>query len=161
MFEMAQMILPLVLSAAEAAPVQGLSAADLVEASLDIADRLDFQWGLFITVHLALFGAVIYVDRPLKRAEKAGAILIYAGFAALSYRLMLGQVALLEQAYADIATLASPDSRLLTHMAAALHDGKLEFASGMIVWGHIIMLGLVVLSLIFDRALTHVVRGVP
>ncbi len=158
MFEMAQMILPLVLSAAEAAPVQGLSAADLVEASLDIADRLDFQWGLFITVHLALFGAVIYVDRPLKRA---GAILIYAGFAALSYRLMLGQVALLEQAYADIATLASPDSRLLTHMAAALHDGKLEFASGMIVWGHIIMLGLVVLSLIFDRALTHVVRGVP
>lgn len=144
---------------------QALSPSDLVAVSLDIADRIDFQLGLFITVHLALFGGIIYVDRPLKRKEKVGMLVVYLGFAILSYLFMLGQMALLKQAYADIANFSThaccTQSNLLTHMASALYDGKLDRADALIMWGHALMLSVVIISVIFDRAISNVIGGRP
>ncbi len=36
----------------------------LVELALDIGNRVDVQWELFVTVHFALLGAIVYLDQP-------------------------------------------------------------------------------------------------
>ena len=56
-----------------------MSPHELFDLSISIGNRLDIQWGLFITVHMAIFGGIIYVDRPLTRLEKVGALFIYTG----------------------------------------------------------------------------------
>jgi len=61
-----------------------MSAYESLDLYFSIANRIDLQWGLFITVHLALFGGIIYVDRPLRTLEKVGAILLYTGFATVN-----------------------------------------------------------------------------
>ncbi len=38
-----------------------MSPAELVELALDIGNRIDVQWGLFVTVHMALLNAA-YAD---------------------------------------------------------------------------------------------------
>ena len=58
---------------------------ELFDLMVSIANRLDIQWGLFITVHVAIFGGIIYVDRPLTRSEKVGALMVYTGFAVINY----------------------------------------------------------------------------
>jgi len=47
----------------------------LIDIALGISNRLDIQWGLFIAISLALFGSIIYIDRPLRHVEKTTAIL--------------------------------------------------------------------------------------
>ena len=64
----------------------------LMEIAVSLSNRLDTHWTLFITVHLALIGGIIYVDRPLKRPEKWAAILVYTGFAAINFLMMVNLI---------------------------------------------------------------------
>ena len=61
-----------------------MNAYELLELANNVNNRIDVQLGLFITIHLALFGGIIYVDRPLRTVEKLFGILIYTGFAILN-----------------------------------------------------------------------------
>jgi hypothetical protein len=38
-----------------------MTAYELFDIALGISNRIDVQWGLFITIHLAIFGGIIYV----------------------------------------------------------------------------------------------------
>lgn len=130
---------------------------ELLDIALTVGNRIDVQWGLFITVHLALFGGIIYVDRPLRLPEKIGAITIYLAFAVLDYRVMHLQFELLESAFRDIAALAGDaccvGSRLIEYVAADVASGRLGVASTIIVVGHVAMAALVLLCIVFDRAI--------
>ena len=42
----------------------------LLDLSLSLSNRIDTHWALFISVHLALVGGIIYVDRPLLAKKK-------------------------------------------------------------------------------------------
>ncbi len=44
---------------------------ELLDLALSLSNRIDTHWALFISVHLALIGGIIYVDRPLSKREKA------------------------------------------------------------------------------------------
>ena len=61
----------------------------LLDLALSLSTRIDTHWALFISVHLALIGGIIYVDRPLTKKEKTGAIIIYSGFAVINYFCLL------------------------------------------------------------------------
>lgn len=130
---------------------------ELFDIAIAVGNRIDVQWGLFITVHLALLGGIIYVDHPLRLAEKIGAISIYMAFAVLDYRVMRLQFGLLENAFRDIAALRGDaccfGSRLVDFVAADVASGRLGVASKIIVIGHVVMAILVVLCIVFDRAL--------
>ena len=69
-----------------------MSAYELVDIYLTISTKQDALWALFFSVHLALFGGIIYVDRPLKRLEKFFATIAYGVFALINfYTLKNGQ----------------------------------------------------------------------
>jgi hypothetical protein len=71
-----------------------MTAYELIDLAVGIGNRIDVQLGIFITVHLAIFGGIIYVDRPLTRTEKVASLFIYSLFAYLNYRIMANQLTL-------------------------------------------------------------------
>lgn len=60
----------------------------LIDLATTAGQRIDVQWGFFITVHMAILGGVVYVDRPLRATEKLFAIFLYLGFAVMNYGAM-------------------------------------------------------------------------
>ena len=74
-----------------------MSIYELIELAYGINNRLDIQWGLFITVHMALFGGIIYLDRPLRLVEKIPALLIFSGGSFVNYKIMVIQFVALKK----------------------------------------------------------------
>lgn len=132
-----------------------MNAAELVEIALDIGNRVDVQWGLFVTVHLAALGAMAYVDEPLHRVEKVIALVIYFGFASVNFAQMNAQLALLDAAYADIANLASSQpGELIAQMAREHQAGRHRYSELIVLISHGLMLVLVTLSVIYHPLMT-------
>jgi hypothetical protein len=136
-----------------------MTPAEVVELALAIGNRIDLQWGLFITVHLALLGAIVYIDRPLKRTEKIAALLMYLGFASVNYQQMSSQLMLIDAAYEDAYQLASdserPASELINRMALQHEQGRAKWSRWILNGSHVLMIVLVFLSIIFDQALVR------
>ncbi|MEM1092312.1 MAG: hypothetical protein AAGI67_18130 [Pseudomonadota bacterium] len=127
-----------------------MTPAEIITLSLEIGNRIDVQWGLFVTVHMALLGALAYVDKPLHPAEKLFAIVVYLGFAAINYGQMSTQLELLNAAYADVARLAGEaNASELVQRIASEQQGVRRYASLVLKVSHIAMLVLVILSLVF------------
>ncbi len=128
----------------------------LLEIAVALSNRLDTHWTLFITVHLALIGGIIYVDRPLHKPEKIIAVLVYTGFAVINYLMMLNQVHFMNSIYHDILAFQNldccKDSKTLEHIA--LISGHSAFKNT--IWSiasiHIVMYILVVVSILNDKA---------
>lgn len=113
--------------------------------------------GIFITVHLAIFGGIIYVDRPLRNAEKIASLIIYTAFAIFNYRIMKTQMVMMQKIYIEIDQIANQPcctaNEVLAFMSAELASGRFEWALWFLGATHVVMYTLVVLSIVFDRAL--------
>ena len=118
-------------------------------------NRLDVQWGVFITVHLALFGGIIYIDRPLKRAEKVAALVIYAGFALINYLVSMDLAASILAAQTEVANYTAheccADNQIVAVIGAKLEGPGTNIAQIVLLGSHVIMFLLVLLSVFFDR----------
>ena len=139
---------------------------ELFDIGLSVGNRVDVQWGLFITVHLALLGGVIYVDRPLRLPEKAGAMVIYTSFAFLNYRVLRVQMDLLQTTFRQIAALKGDEccleSLLVEYVAADVASGRFALAVETLIGGHILMAVVVTTAIIFDKAVgakSHLTRA--
>ncbi len=135
-----------------------MTAYELISITLSIGNRIDIQWGMFITVHMALFGAIIYVDRPLRTPEKIAAMFVYSGFAVINYIIMNNLFIMLGQAYADIVIISENVccelSNLIQGVANEASEGKSESTHSVLLLSHILMFALVVVSIILDQAIT-------
>ncbi len=133
-----------------------MTAYELIDVSLSIANRIDMQWALFVTVHLALFGGVIYVDRPLRLTEKLAALFIYVGFAGLNYLVMMQQLTLLEHVYVEVSKLQQDvcciDNVIILKMTNELKEGRFSSSSLFLQATHILMFILVLLAIVYDSA---------
>ena len=86
--------------------------------------RVDAQWGFFLTVHMALFGGIIYVDRPLKKTEKIVAIVLYSGFALVNYFMLANQIELIHRIYLEIGQNFEPEqSQLVSYYMSKSRAG--------------------------------------
>ncbi len=132
-----------------------MTAYELVDLAISLGNRIDVQIGIFITVHLAIFGGIIYVDRPLRGAEKAGSILLYLCFAGLNFRMMQSQLQILEGVYSQINTMSTrpccSDFPVLAHMADQFRHGKFRLNFMFLVFSHLLMLLLVIASILLDN----------
>ena len=130
---------------------------ELFDVALAVGNRVDVQWGLFITVHLAVLGGIIYMDRPLRLPAKVGAMAIYGGFAALNFRALRLQMNLLERTYQEIALLGSQeccmDNLLIKFVVEDIASGRFSLADKLVAGGHLLMAALVAISVLFDRPL--------
>jgi len=128
---------------------------EVIDVTLGIAGRIEVQWGLFITVHLALFAGIIYVDRPLRIPEKWGAMILYTGFAVVNYRVLAKQVGMLEGAYREAARLVEAPccvaNEILMQMTRELAEGRLSAANSLLLLIHGATFVLVLLAVVFDQ----------
>lgn len=133
-----------------------MTLSEIAELAIDISNRVDMQWGLFVTVHMAVIGAIVYLDKPMLKIEKAIALLVYFGFMFINYSMMHTQLGLLNAAYQDIAQLAAAgvDSNLITKMAADQAAGRYEYGMAAINISHSAMAILVLFVVIYDKALS-------
>ena len=132
-----------------------MTAYEIISVAQSTGDRLDAQWAMFITVHLALLGGIIYVDRPLRRFEKTGAILIYGAFAFFNYRLILSLRDLLERCAVSLAELSnSPgfrDLRVVSFFSDLSNSGHFAQAEHSILGVHLAAFSVVIAAIILDR----------
>lgn len=132
-----------------------MTAYEIIQLLIAFENRLDVQWGVFITVHLALFGGIIYIDRPLRRGEKVAAMLIYLGFATINYLVSIDLAGSINAAQQQIVVLADQacckESELVQRIARKYSDGASSITRVVLVISHCIMILLVLLSVVRDR----------
>jgi hypothetical protein len=125
---------------------------ELIELTQNIGFRVDAQWGFFLTVHMALFGGIIYVDRPLQKTEKIVAIGLYSGFAVVNYLMLSNQLALLRVMYGEITTrFQSEPSALVQYYVERSNADWFSKADLYSLIVHSLMLVIVVTTVIFDK----------
>ena len=134
---------------------------ELFDLSISIGNRLDIQWGLFITVHMAIFGGIIYVDRPLTFSEKVGALIIYTGFAVINYLITSNLFEFFHSANQDIARYATDaccrDNLLVKQVVARVEGPGYRISRNVLLLSHLAMAVLVYLSVIFDKKVSALV----
>ena len=134
---------------------------ELFDLMVSIANRLDIQWGLFITVHMAIFGGIIYVDRPLTRSEKVGALIIYTGFSVINYLVTTSLVEFYHSASQDIARYATDvccrDNLLIKQVVARLEGPGYRLSRNVLLLSHLAMAVLVTLSVMFGKKVAALV----
>jgi hypothetical protein len=130
---------------------------ELLDLALSLSNRIDTHWTLFISVHLALIGGIIYVDRPLFKKEKIAAIIIYSGFALVNFFMMKNQALFLGSIYQQIFQMRA--------QSCCLDNSVIEYVVGLHEWNssgkiltsimftHIVMYIILMLSIFYDRAL--------
>lgn len=136
---------------------------ELFDLATSTANRADIQWGLFITIHMAIFGGIIYVDRPLKRAEKAALLTVYFGFAAINFLMTRSQFHFVHLVNQEIARFAADpccvDSLLVEEVAKRIEGPFFVFGMNILWFSHLAMALLVVLAVVFDKRLTDAVKA--
>lgn len=139
-----------------------MSPYELFDIATATANRADLQWGLFITIHMALFGGIVYVDRPLKRLEKAATLIIYFGFAGINYLMTRNLLEFINLTHREIAKWANDpcctDNLLIQHSLARIEGPAFEIGMNVLFVSHAVMAVLVVLAVVFDKSLTEFVK---
>lgn len=135
-----------------------MTAYEITNILMSLGNRLDIQWGMFITVHMALLGGIIYVDRPLRGLEKMGTIFVYSGFAIINYLVMENQLVLIDYAFQDVITLSKDiccqSNNIIQGLAEGGNQDRSELGHKVLWLSHVLMFLLVIVSIIFDQALT-------
>jgi len=120
-----------------------------------IGERLDVQWGFFVSIHMALLGGIIYVDRPLSLIEKIVALFVYLGFAALNYTISMSQSHQLLGAYKQLEAMAAAAGEsvqpLLAYYGARQSSASWESYENITLTAHIVMAIVVIVSVIYDK----------
>ena len=131
---------------------------ELFDITISIGNRIDIQWGLFITVHMAIFGGIIYVDRPLTPFEKVGALTIYTGFAVINYFVTRNLGEFMHSANQEIVRYATDaccrNNLLVEQVVALLEGGNYRTSQNVLLLSHLAMVVLVTLSIIFDKQIS-------
>lgn len=131
---------------------------ELFDLATSTANRADVQWGLFITIHMAIFGGIIYLDRPLKRSEKTVLLIVYFGFAAINYLMTRTQLVFIHLANREIARFATDpccvDNLLVKEVVERLEGPQFVIGMSVLLLLHIAMAVLVLIAVIFDKRLT-------
>ena len=132
---------------------------ELLDLNLSTGGRIDVQISIFITVHLAIFGAIIYVDRPLRCNEKVASLIIYSIFAVLNYGIMKIQLNLSLSLVSEIAALRSNpcciDNATVKYIADQFNSGSYVLKEILLITGHLAFYIMVLLSILFDKALSN------
>ncbi len=128
----------------------------LVELTMEAQARLDTSWALFLSIHAALFGGIVYVDRPLRYVEKIVVIISYSAIAYYNYYLTRSSQKLLQSFYQDIASIKEKqklDLEVINYLE--------QFVTSSWWWGsylaavivHLTALVIVILAVINDKSL--------
>ena len=129
-----------------------MSEHEIVDLVLSVSTKQDALWAIFFSVHMAIFGGIIYVDRPLKRTEKLFAIIAYLVFALMNFAALRAGQRMLSALRADLMTLAATQET--PSQTASLFEESnrlLAFQEPITVSIHVVAALLVIGAILFDR----------
>lgn len=133
-----------------------MSPYELMDIAQSVANRIDVQWGFFITVHMAILGGIVYVDRPLTLKEKLVGTALYIILAFFNFRILTAQLDLLEAVYRELVVLAELPAyqslQLLDFFVDAIARDRFKFTFWVSLGLHTIAFVVVVGSIATDRA---------
>lgn len=128
----------------------------IVDLYLQLSTKQDALWAIFFSVHMAMFGGIIYVDRPLKPTEKIFAVIAYLIFAVLNFVAVRAGQRLMGALRTDLSELESMQEKP-THTASLFESAGIIISSqGMSTLViHLVAGMLVIGAIIFDRERTR------
>lgn len=128
-----------------------MTVYEIVDLFLSVSTKQDALWAIFFSVHMAIFGGIIYVDRPLRRPEKAFAIVAYCVFALMNFVAVRGGQRLMASLRSD---LVNADVRTdAVSATVSLFESTQQFSQyhePITIWIHSIAWVLVVGAILFD-----------
>ena len=129
---------------------------ELTDLAIGAMGRLDMSWALFLSVHAALFGGIVYVDRPLRHREKTVLITAYVAIAGYNYHLTRTSQKMLSALYEDITTTSDAQKielRVLEYFDQMSSSawGLAGHTSAVII--HLIALVVVIGAILLDKPL--------
>ena len=137
----------------------------LVDVAISSGNRIDAQWGFFITIHLAILGGIIYVDRPLEKMEKMIALVLYCGFAVINYLGLSLQQDLLDvtirQIYGMKEELCCTKNLLLQYYVSMVDGGYRDTSRYVALGAHAVAMLVVIVSIITDKAVDRSTDPTP
>ena len=140
-----------------------MDAYELIDLAINVGSRLDVKMSIFITVHLAIFGGIIYVDRPLRTTEKIVSLIVYTVFAVMNYNGVNNQLIMLLNLSTEIAKYVDDpccrSNTVILYMTEKLREGQFDSYQRILIGSHVFMYIIVFLSVIFDKALSMKVTG--
>ncbi|MEO0871749.1 MAG: hypothetical protein AAFY19_07285, partial [Pseudomonadota bacterium] len=101
---------------------------------------------------IAIFGGIIYVDRPLRRSEKVFAIIAYIVFAAMNFVALRAGQRLMETLRTDLASLAaSRDAPMATLSLFESSSRFFPYQEWLTLVIHAVAAALVIGAIAYDR----------
>lgn len=134
-----------------------MTSYELTMIGLSAGNRIDVQWGLFLTGHLALVGVLLKLGRQFSTLEKVVALTFYSLLVVQNYRVMRIQFHVMRNAYQDIAAMAGEPccagSALVQHIAGDIASGRFTTAGIVLAVGHVLCAGVVFTAILRRRRL--------
>ena len=122
----------------------------IVDLYLQVSTKQDALWAIFFSVHMAVFGGIIYVDRPLRRTEKVFAIAAYLVFALLNFIAVRAGQRLMDALSADLSNLDIDPTE--TASLFQMTGQFVAFQETLTQLIHLVAGALVIGAIVFDRA---------
>lgn len=130
-----------------------MSEYQLIELLLNVSTKQDALWAIFFSVHMAIFGGIIYVDRPLRAPEKLFAIAAYLVFALMNFVALRAGQRIIGALRSDLTALyESPED---TSQTASLFETSNRFVAileTLTIGIHVTAIMVVVATILLDRS---------
>lgn len=129
-----------------------MSEYQIVDLFLNISTKQDALWAIFFSVHMAIFGGIIYVDRPLKRNEKVFAIAAYLVFAMMNFISVRAGQRLMAALRADLENTVVDENALSeTALLFVTASGFETYVQSITVAVHLLAALMAIGAIVFDR----------
>lgn len=129
-----------------------MTSYEIISVLLSTGHRIDAQWALFLSIHMAILGAVIYVDRPLNRVEKSFAIFFYVVFGVCNFLALIQQQLFYEHASHELLRTAGAkaESEIISYFEMVRDANLLGRRRVITITAHILAGAMVIASIALD-----------
>lgn len=124
-----------------------MTLAELTILSTGIHTQLYDHWGVFISLHLALFGGLFAFDVDVRTSFKVSFLLFYLLFAGINLGISMNLLNQINAIHYDIAAL-NPLAPQQGHFEMYLVDKDLSYSKPILIVTHVITGALVFLGVV-------------
>jgi hypothetical protein len=132
-----------------------MSVYELLDVLASNYAKIDGLWNFFITIHLAILGALFLMPRRVSLPERGVALLAYAAFSFVNRSALIDSYDYQRTVLNEIARLkVAPDQTggLLVQQLANFH---LEEKIGFLAWSHYVAGAVVIFAFLFANTLAR------
>ena len=124
---------------------QGLTLYELLDVMASAHDRINTLWNFFVTIHLAILGALIVLRREVGWMAKFVVLFAYCGFSWVNYNAVIDAYGFLLSVSGDIAAFGLREGQPGYEIYFHLLQVDMEERINLVPYIHPLAAGIVVL----------------